>query len=520
MKKLFILLLVFQVVIDFCATAQPLLQWPLDRNLYQGLFFMMHYDNNKSAGTMQDYRCNDQYVYDGHTGTDITAYNFRLMDEGIAILAAGDGVVGWEQHDQFDRNYWPPYQGEANGLNILHSGGLLTEYWHLRTNSVAVKIGEQVKAGQFLAMVGSSGATPIPHLHFEIKDRVGNTSNFVSRDPFHGVCGSPSGAWANSYHYPGDTALRILDADIFNNFSIVGNEANNFFGETALKDRPIRPRIYGANESKLGFWVAFQGSPNERYLVQVYRPDGSLFIQQNKIITTKRGIQWHVFTWNWNINNNDFGKWAARILYKDQEVLHTDFEVGPQTLYTPRFYPIAGKSFRLSNVNITDQFSVSGGVAPIQYQLINAPSGITLQNNKVTISPQTATEYRNTFFQVIATDAMGFSDTMRYHLIDFSKLINPVVITPIKDIKETLNLSVFPNPAKDRIELFYTLKENAVIKIQLLDMHGKKIIELPETEQLSGRHQQSLQISSLPAGIYLLQLYAGAFLVTEKLIIE
>lgn len=520
MKKIFILLLILQLITLYNAATQPLLQWPLGKKLYQGLCFMMHFDNDKASGSMRDYRCNDQYVYDGHTGTDITAYNFRLMDQGIAVYAAADGVVGWEQHDQFDRNYWPPYQGEANGLNILHAGGVLTEYWHLKTNSVAVKVGEQVKAGQFIAMVGSSGDTPIPHLHFEIKDRVGNTNNFTRRDPFQGACSTGSNAWAENYAYPGDTALYILDADIFNKFLLTGNESNNFFGELALKDRPIRPRIYGANESKLSYWVEFQGSPNTSYQVEIYRPDGSLFTQQNKIITTKRGIQWHVFTWDWNINNNDFGKWKVRILYKNQEVLHTDFEVGPQTIYAPRFYPIAGKSFRLSNVNISDQFSVSGGIAPIQFQLLNAPSGITLESNKVNISAQTITEYRNTFFQVLATDAMGFRDTMYYHIIDFNKPLNPVVVTSTQNIKEELDLSVFPNPAKDRIELSYYLKENTSIKIQLLDIQGKKMIEFPETAQPSGKHQQSLQIPSLPAGVYLLQLYVGTALVTEKLIIE
>ena len=53
--------------------AQPSLAWPVDAELNREVVLQMHPDNDRAEGSMSDYRCDDQYVYDGHRGTDITA---------------------------------------------------------------------------------------------------------------------------------------------------------------------------------------------------------------------------------------------------------------------------------------------------------------------------------------------------------------------------------------------------------------------------------------------------------------
>lgn len=87
-----------------------------------------------------------------HTGIDI------LASEGTPILAAASGGVIYNG-DQM--------AGYGNMLIIKHSNGFSTVYAHNRSN--LVKVGENVKQGQIVAKVGSTGRSSGPHLHFEIR---------------------------------------------------------------------------------------------------------------------------------------------------------------------------------------------------------------------------------------------------------------------------------------------------------------------------------------------------------------
>ncbi len=91
--------------------------------------------------------------YAGHSGIDISAAN------GTPILAANGGPVlyaGW--------NSW----GYGNTVVIGH-GPFSTLYGHM--NSLAVRCGNFVAAGQVIGYVGSTGNSSGPHLHFEIRYR-------------------------------------------------------------------------------------------------------------------------------------------------------------------------------------------------------------------------------------------------------------------------------------------------------------------------------------------------------------
>lgn len=87
----------------------------------------------------------------------------------LPVYAAGDGVVV-TVIDGFDDN--PVNQvgdyDKANIVTIRHEGDEHTTYAHLRKGSAAVKVGDEVRAGQSIGRVGNSGATAVPHLHFTL----------------------------------------------------------------------------------------------------------------------------------------------------------------------------------------------------------------------------------------------------------------------------------------------------------------------------------------------------------------
>ena len=85
-----------------------------------------------------------------HTGLDFAA------DPGTQIQAAAGGVVQ-------STDYHPQY---GNLLEIDHGNGLVTRYAH--TSKILVRTGDLVKRGQVVALVGTTGRSTGPHLHFEV----------------------------------------------------------------------------------------------------------------------------------------------------------------------------------------------------------------------------------------------------------------------------------------------------------------------------------------------------------------
>lgn len=87
-----------------------------------------------------------------HKGQDIAA------PEGTTIVAAEDGVVVTASY----------INGYGNAVIIQHSEGFRTLYGHIKNNGIKVSVGQQVKRGQKIAEIGSTGRSTGNHLHFEI----------------------------------------------------------------------------------------------------------------------------------------------------------------------------------------------------------------------------------------------------------------------------------------------------------------------------------------------------------------
>jgi murein DD-endopeptidase MepM/ murein hydrolase activator NlpD len=90
-----------------------------------------------------------------HNGVDFGA------DKGTPVVAAADGRV-IAAVVEFT-------QGVGNGryIDIQHEDGFMTRYTQL--DSILVKMDEFVQKGQVIGLVGSSGRSTGPHLHFEIR---------------------------------------------------------------------------------------------------------------------------------------------------------------------------------------------------------------------------------------------------------------------------------------------------------------------------------------------------------------
>ncbi len=86
-----------------------------------------------------------------HAGFDIRAAM------GTPVYAAADGLVVEAEN------------GGAYGKVVVidHGGGYATAYAHL--DSRQVEVGQEVKAGEQIALSGRSGNATTPHLHYEVR---------------------------------------------------------------------------------------------------------------------------------------------------------------------------------------------------------------------------------------------------------------------------------------------------------------------------------------------------------------
>jgi murein DD-endopeptidase MepM/ murein hydrolase activator NlpD len=106
-----------------------------------------------------------------HTGIDLAG------PAGTPIYAAGAGIIVAATESTL---------GYGNHIIIAHDGHTLTLYGHLQ--SIGVKVGDTVGQGQPIGLMGTSGNSTGPHLHFEL--RIDN----VPSDPKPFLPALPSGA--------------------------------------------------------------------------------------------------------------------------------------------------------------------------------------------------------------------------------------------------------------------------------------------------------------------------------------
>lgn len=99
-----------------------------------------------------------------HTGIDIGA------SYGTDIISSADGVVTSVTYNEGGYGWY---------IVVYHGDGISTLYAHC--SKVIAKTGQSVKRGQVIALVGSTGASTGPHIHFEVRVNGAHTNplNYV-----------------------------------------------------------------------------------------------------------------------------------------------------------------------------------------------------------------------------------------------------------------------------------------------------------------------------------------------------
>ena len=267
------------------------LQWPVSGVSGHDWVINNYVDLDRSSG-LRDYQGGNK-TYDNHNGVDIDIATFRGMDNNRAqVLAAADGVVSDVLNSNpDDRHIGSGCSGLWNAVYVRHPSGLTLMYGHLKYNSVTVAIGDAVAAGDVLGIVGSSGCSSQPHLHFEIRD-----ANWTIIDPFQ------QDLWADTPAY--QPPLTLMDYIIHEGEFPIDSQ------HTLIDPLPNLTHLTPGKRLVVGFHLA-GGHSGDNYDVVLYDPN-SQEVQHyaHTFSNTARHTWWY---WFFNLDDALLGIWTVEI---------------------------------------------------------------------------------------------------------------------------------------------------------------------------------------------------------------
>lgn len=183
---------------------------PVDCEVGQSCFIQQYMDHDPTSEA-RDYTCGTA-AYDDHDGTDFRLRTTREAEQGVAVLAAADGMVTAQRDGMADVLQRTPEDLSrisdrecGNGIVIDHGEGWETQYCHLKRGSLAVEAGDTVEAGEKIGEVGFSGAAGFPHLQLSVRQ------DGEPVDPFLGSEADPESCGAGAAPLWTPAALSELD---------------------------------------------------------------------------------------------------------------------------------------------------------------------------------------------------------------------------------------------------------------------------------------------------------------------
>jgi hypothetical protein len=102
------------------------------------------------------------------------------------------------------------------------------------------------------------------------------------------------------------------------------------------------------------------------------------------------------------------------------------------------------------------------------------------------------------------------------------RINGPAGVSGIKPLNSEIgSLDIFPNPAKDQIQIRFDLIKAQKIKLSLLDLQGREVQQHSEQFRQAGKQQIPWALdSTLRPGVYYLRFSAGKEKVIRKIWIE
>jgi len=302
-------------------------QWPVraaasltDYGCYGVSGFVDH--DPTYPGNLSDWNCGAR-TYDldsgyNHQGTDIFNWPFywnKMDNDEVEVACAQLGTIVHRQDGNYDRSCGFDNAGDWNGVAVRHGDGSIAVYGHFKNGSVTSKqLGEVVLTGEYLGIVGSSGFSTGPHLHFEVVD-VNN--NLI--DPFSGPCNSlnPTTWWANQkpYYEPAINKISTHSAPVE-------------WGTCPDPDVTNESNLFKVGDDVYYYIFGKDGLRLDEYTMTVRRPDGTVMISWPHTNNEFDFYPAYYYFWSLPIPlYEQTGDWKFEVVYKGETYEHV-FNVG------------------------------------------------------------------------------------------------------------------------------------------------------------------------------------------------
>jgi murein DD-endopeptidase MepM/ murein hydrolase activator NlpD len=330
----------------------PTLYWPVQQSAnfsYPNYYAVDNYVDLDTVNpdSLLDWNCGTR-TYDligyNHAGVDIFLWPFswNMMEaEQVEIISAADGIIVGLNDGNPDQNC-DNSNPSWNAVYVQHAGGYQGWYGHMKTNSLTSKsIGDSVYTGEYLGLVGSSGVSLGPHLHFELHDSLG-----IVVDPYFGPCNTISASlWANQKPYYESALNLLLTHDSAPSFAacpfVDTIHAKDYFmpGDLVYFSTYYRDQLLGQNSTHT-----------------IYDPSNTIW---NTWVNASTAPHYEASYWYWNLtlpSNAQTGTWRFEVTYENQTYSH-DFYVG---ITTGASEDLAFNSLQVYPNPSTGIFSISG----------------------------------------------------------------------------------------------------------------------------------------------------------------
>jgi hypothetical protein len=306
-------------------TAQAQLSFPLRQSStfnYPSFYAISNYvDHDINVNNqIRDFNCGTR-SYDvasgyNHQGIDYFLWPFDNLMQArnqVEVVAAADGIILFKADGNDDLNCSFCTNCQWNAIYLRHNDGSVTWYGHLKKNSLTSKpIGSSVNRGEYLGVVGSSGISTAPHLHFEVyRSSTYNRSNLI--DPYAGPCNQLNGtvSWWDvqpAYYEPRIVRIQTQSA------------------QTLFNTCPIPEVSYEAQEVVQGQTVYFtayyadqQPATTAEWLIT--RPDNSVFRSWTQTLNNYYNASW--WWWSYTIPSTaPTGEWKFSVKLQGKTVVY------------------------------------------------------------------------------------------------------------------------------------------------------------------------------------------------------
>jgi hypothetical protein len=321
--------------------------WPTEGQLFSDSYIANYIDldpspndNDPLTVDVRDFADNE-LTFNFHNGQDISIGTFQRMDSDFEIYAAASGTVSSTHDGEFDRHSSVPSPAPiANHVVVDHGSGWETRYFGLRRDSIPVVVGQQVQAGDLIGLIGSSGVSTRPDVHFEVRHNNRPVETLFD----------PATHYFNPPRYSLDEAT-LIDSGI-----------TNHYPASHRVERPSDVKVFSqAANQQFRAWFRLSGvNLDDKIEFFAFRPNGSLFSQGE--VTALRNFssgQWsfnrtlptvpETGTWrvDYRVNGASVGEDFFQVTPDGEPEIRVDDENGVIILderYTPIDFGVASRS--------------------------------------------------------------------------------------------------------------------------------------------------------------------------------